>query len=155
MVSVPYSQKKLSEVPSWIFLVVGLVVGQSSSPFTMPLLQWFQAGVESVLVPAYTLAVLLYLTVVAYSKHFQPFLLQREKRKSRAIRPALPVSIPKVQVPSLLEEDEEPQPIDLTGAYKLISNDGFEKILEVQGVPWPLRRYAKAEIENEYTICAR
>jgi hypothetical protein len=139
MISVPYSQKQLSEVPSWIFLVVGLVVGQSSSPFTMPFLLWFQAGVESVLVPAYTLAVLLYLSATAYSKYFVPLLLQRRKLRSVSV---LPAAIPAVDdhVLPLLEEDEEPQPLDLTGAYKLISNDGFERILEVQGVPWPLRR---------------
>jgi hypothetical protein len=142
MVSVPYSQKQLSEVPSWIFLVVGLIVGQSSSPFTMPFLLWFQAGVESVLVPAYTLAVLLYLSATAYSKYFVPLFLQRRKLKSVSVSVLLPAVIPSVddQVPPLLEEDEEPQPVDLTGAYKLISNDGFERILEVQGVPWPLRR---------------
>jgi hypothetical protein len=54
--------------------------------------------------------------------------------------PAAAISTVKLPVPPLLEEDEEPQPVDLTGAYKLISNDGFERILEVQGVPWPLRR---------------
>jgi hypothetical protein len=120
MVSVPYSQKQLSEVPSWIFLVVGLVVGQSSSPFTMPFLQWFQAGVESVLVPAYTLAVLLYLSAAAYHKYYEPLLLQR--RKLRAVA-SVPAAIPAVEVqrvPTLLEEDEEPQPVDLTGAYKLM-----------------------------------
>jgi hypothetical protein len=139
MLSVPYSQKQLSEVPSWIFLVVGLVVGQSSSPYTMPFLQWLQTGVESVLVPAYTLAVLLYLSAAAYSKYFVPLLLER--RKLRAVY-LVPAAIPTLEVPfpPLLEEDEEPQPVDLTGAYKLISNDGFEKSLEVQGVPWPLRR---------------
>jgi hypothetical protein len=139
MVSVPYSQKQLSEVPYWIFLVVGLVIGQSSSPYTMPFLLWFQAGVESVLVPAYTLAVLLYLSAAAYSKYFLPLLLQRRKLRSVSLVPAA-IPSAEVQVPPLLEEDEEPQPVDLTGAYKLISNDGFEKILEVQGVPWPLRR---------------
>lgn len=137
-VNIPYSRKQLSEVPSWIFLVVGLVAGQSSSPYTMPFLIWFQTGVEAVLVPTYTLAVLLYLSVTAYSKYFEPLLLQR--RKAISLIPPAAIPALQVQVPPLLEEDEEPQPVDLTGAYKLISNDGFERILEVQGVPWPLRR---------------
>jgi hypothetical protein len=140
MISVPYSQKQLSEVPSWIFLVVGLVIGQSSSPLTVPFLLWFQTGVESVLVPAYTLAVLLYLSATAYGKYCEPLLWQRRKRTAVSVAPAAAIPTVHVHVPPLLEEEEGPQPVDLTGAYKLISNDGFERILEVQGVPWPLRR---------------
>lgn len=36
------------------------------------------------------------------------------------------------------------QPIDMTGTYQLISNQGFEEFLAVQGVPWALRRAANA-----------
>jgi hypothetical protein len=106
----------------------------------MPLLLWFQTGVESVLVPAYTLAVVLYLSATAYSKYCEPLLWQRRKLSAASMVPAAAIPAVQLHVPTLLEEDDEPQPVDLTGAYKLISNDGFERILEVQGVPWPLRR---------------
>mmetsp|Transcript_4129 Transcript_4129/g.8529 ORF Transcript_4129/g.8529 Transcript_4129/m.8529 type:complete len:287 (+) Transcript_4129:53-913(+) len=54
----------------------------------------------------------------------------------------------------------EPQPFDLSGAYKLMSNDGFENFLAVQGVPWALRRAANqarpthriTHIGNQLTI---
>jgi hypothetical protein len=34
--------------------------------------------------------------------------------------------------------------VNLSGSYKLIKNDNFDGILEVQGVPWALRRAADA-----------
>jgi hypothetical protein len=89
------------------------------------------ATTESILIPAYTTAVILYLSTAAYWKY-------SAVKRSKAV-PAVAVLPPRIEIPPLL--DEEPQPVDLTGAYKLISNDGFERILEVQGVPWALRRY--------------
>ena len=40
------------------------------------------------------------------------------------------------------QQDQEEQPFDLSGAYKLVSNDNFDGFLAVQGVPWALRRAA-------------
>jgi hypothetical protein len=38
---------------------------------------------------------------------------------------------------SLLQDQSvQPQPIDLTGCYKLIENRNFEPLLQAQGVPW-------------------
>jgi hypothetical protein len=42
------------------------------------------------------------------------------------------------------EQQVQQQPIDLSGAYKLLTNDNFEGFLAVQGLPWALRRAANA-----------
>lgn len=145
MLSIRSSPRKLSEVPSWILLIVGVFIGQSSSSYTTPFLQWIQDTAESVLVPAYTLSVLLYLSAAAYSKYFAPLITGRKQP------PTGPVTSSIAPIPEayLEEEDNEPQPVNLTGAYKLRSNDGFEKLLEVQGVPWALRRY----VMYSYLVC--
>lgn len=59
--------------------------------------------------------------------------LEQERAKSDALLPG--------QVAGDDPESHE-QPINLSGAYKLISNDNFEGFLAVQGVPWALRSAA-------------
>jgi hypothetical protein len=39
-------------------------------------------------------------------------------------------------------DTDDYQPVNLTGAYQLVSNDNFEEFLRVQGVPWSLRSLA-------------
>ena len=45
--------------------------------------------------------------------------------------------------PSIDNSCKQKQPyVDMNGSYQLIENRNFEKLLEVQGVPWALRRAA-------------
>lgn len=127
-----------------VVFVVGVLAGQKSDSIGRFLL-WFHQHAESIIVPAYTLLAVLYLSLVAFQsqypilKHlYDHYILRRpviaEKRPPIAADVALQAAT--------AAASHAPQPIDLSGAYKLISNDGFEKFLEVQGVPWALRRAA-------------
>lgn len=135
----------LHTAPSWIFVIVGVLVGQTSVANVV--LGAVQDTVQRYLVPSYTTLVLLYLAYAAFRIPLEPFLNSlrglvwgkkppKVDRVPDEVRAALPLAPP----PSLGEE--EPQPFDLSGAYKLRSNDNFEGFLAVQGVPWALRRAA-------------
>jgi hypothetical protein len=84
MISVPYSQKQLLEVPSGS-LVVGLVSDRAVHRCCLPAL--VPNGVESKLVPAHTMAVLLYLsaTVTVYC---EAALLAETKVSTASVVPA-------------------------------------------------------------------
>lgn len=116
------------------FILIGFVVGHGD---VTVLLNSLERTVESLVIPAYTVLVIVYLTAVAFRKELESSWLfdrQRPDRSSSSAQSAVSV------VP--FEALEEEQPFDLSGAYKLISNDNFEGFLEVQGVPWALRTAA-------------
>jgi hypothetical protein len=126
---------------------------------------------EHYLVPTYTTGVLLYLAFVALRPHLVDDYCWRrlfslpvsvdndddddEMRKRKQLR-----SLSTTVTTPLEEEEEEGvsaaqeandvaqqqqqqrQPIDMSGAFKLVSNDNFEGFLAVQGLPWALRRAA-------------
>ena len=124
-----------------VLIVAGMMMGCSNG--VLDYMQWLQANAESLLVTSYTVSVLLYLSYLAVSDRFF-----WASRKTEEKAPPLTVTTPTTPdddssavvepEPALTEE----QPFDLSGAYKLISNDGFEEFLAVQGVPWALRRAA-------------
>ena len=128
--------------PSWIFIVIGIMVGQTS--LANVILLTVQNTVQHYLVPCYTTLVLVYLAYSAFRIPLEPF-LNSIKFISKKAQLATPVPAEVRTVPiapiaaSLLVED---QPFDLSGAYKLRSNDNFDGFLAVQGVPWALRRAA-------------
>jgi hypothetical protein len=114
----------------WIVLLgVGYVLGHYSHNVAQL--------VDQLLVPLYTICVMLYLgsRVLGIVIQKSPSLLLQE-----------PKSVP---VPSFIPEEEvddsiihAEQPIDLTGAWKLVENKNFEEFLATQGVPWALRSAA-------------
>jgi hypothetical protein len=113
----------------WVVLLgVGYVLGHYSHNIAQL--------VDQLLLPLYTMCVLMYLAsrvLCIVIKKGPSSLLQEPKSGSP---------------PSLfLEEDVDAmihteQPIDLTGAWKLVENRNFEDFLATQGVPWPLRSAA-------------
>ncbi len=86
--------------------------------------------VGSVIVPLYSSLVIVYLTGRIY-RIVEPSL------KSYSYQP--PQHLQEQDDEALRLAKSAKQPIDLTGAYKLVENDNFEAFLAVQGVPWALR----------------
>lgn len=126
--------------PSWIFIVMGVVVGQTS--LANVILSTVQNTIQQYLVPSYTTVVLLYLAYSAFRIPLEPLL---NSIKSIFVKPPttppLPAEVRTAPIASTVAESED-QPFDISGAYKLRSNDNFDGFLAVQGVPWALRRAA-------------
>jgi hypothetical protein len=87
------------------------------------LLEAWQSVVNTMLVPLYSIAVLLYFISLLFKR-------LEKKRKEKVI----PITPP---APPL-----EPGKVNMNGAFKLVKNDNFDGFLAVQGVPWALRRAA-------------
>lgn len=141
----PLSTTTTTSVPAWVFVVVGLFVGQTS--WANVVLSTLSTSLRQGLVPTYTTLVLLYLAYTAFRTPLEPFL---NSVKALFVKPKgspypdeegpVPVEVMAAGVaPAPALED---QPFDLSGAYKLKSNDNFDGFLAVQGVPWALRRAA-------------
>lgn len=56
------------------------------------------------------------------------------------------------QQPHHPEEEEEGQPIDMTGSYQMTHHENLDAFLSVQGVPWPLRRAASAVLPIHHIV---
>ena len=112
--------------------------------------QWFQANAESILVGLYTAAVVLYLAWISISqrlllvrsKQRRKLLLRAQQQQQQQAGGVPTAKVDEQAVAVVVVTDEQQQPVNLTGAYKLVSNQGFEEFLAVQGVPWALRRAA-------------
>lgn len=123
--------------------------------------------VDSILVRSYTTLVMLYLLAQVARRRVEAllknktvsrswldrlaFVLVRRLHRSGFRVPVLDEAPPVTRLPDartaepvLVPEgiEAEEQPFDVTGSFKLISNEGFEAFLAVQGVPWALRRAA-------------
>lgn len=134
-------RSSLHTAPSWIFAFIGILVGQTSVANVV--LSTVQNTVQQYLVPTYTTLVLLYLAYTAFRIPLEPFL---NSIKGLFVKPNVTPSdrVPDEvrAAPPLAVEEDDDQPFDLSGAYKLRSNENFEGFLAVQGVPWALRRAA-------------
>lgn len=131
----------IHSTPSWIFVTVGLLIGQSKMAESM--LSGVQSSVRQYLVPVYTMLVLLYLAWVAFRIPLEPFLnsvLAIFVKPHESAPDKVPTEVRTAAVTAGAELED--QPFDLSGAYKLRSNENFEGFLAVQGVPWALRRAA-------------
>lgn len=116
----------------WTLILLGFLLGQSSGGATLDaLLATWKSWINTLIVPFYGVCILLYISV-RLSR-------QLDLSKKAAVRES---------DDSFLEagpiDESEEGPINMTGAFKLIMNDNFERFLEVQGVPWALRRAADA-----------
>jgi len=132
-----------------------------SSPFsstTWFFFDWIDAVTATLLVPLYACLAAAYLLGMAtcpvrvhkfvlrwlvgdYSYDDRIVLEQRRKRLLQQKPRRAVVAVPGGEEDAR-EEGIESQPFDLSGAYKLVSNDNFEEFLAVQGVPWALRSAA-------------
>jgi hypothetical protein len=122
-------------IPGWLLLLSGIAIGHSnvlSGGLVENLLSSFQSVVNLLLVPVYTFCVLLYLVRLV--------LVEFSIGKTSSVRPSTLAPPAAVVVPTVTEADDGV--FNLSGSYKLISNDNFEGFLETQGVPWALRRAA-------------
>jgi hypothetical protein len=138
----------------------GIILGRSEWKTTLSSSSsWFfqrddasAALIARVVVPVYVMLSLLYLSAVAFRQDLVHFWKRRHKKskvsrdeETLAVVPtSASVTIPLEVLPSsaggagLLKD----QPVDLTGAYRLVSNENFEGFLAAQGVPWALRNAA-------------
>lgn len=114
-----------------------LVTGYSAG--TISLDQW-QRLVRDIIIPLYACGVVGYIALRIYYVVIEPRLLPRPAEKSA--------------IPAIDEAEAAlaPQPVDLTGTYKLVENNNFEELLAAQGVPWALRSAAnRARPTHKFT----
>jgi hypothetical protein len=121
-------------IPGWMLLLTGIAIGHESAlnDGIETLLLSFQSIVNLLLVPVYTFCVLLYLIRLVQ--------VELSARKTSSVIPSSIAPPVAVGLPPVVED--EGGVVNLSGSYKLVSNDNFEGFLETQGVPWALRRAA-------------
>eukprot|EP00547_Thalassionema_nitzschioides_P005794 CAMPEP_0194218942 /NCGR_PEP_ID=MMETSP0156-20130528/24870_1 /TAXON_ID=33649 /ORGANISM="Thalassionema nitzschioides, Strain L26-B" /LENGTH=253 /DNA_ID=CAMNT_0038948457 /DNA_START=13 /DNA_END=774 /DNA_ORIENTATION=- len=126
--------------PGWlIMLVLGIAIGKSSQSLDSlnTLLSSWQSFVNKLIVPLYAFFVLVYLVQVTaralydYWSSCVGSLSKLVSSEDASQQPIL-TNIP---------QDEDGF-VNMSGSYKLTSNDNFEEFLAAQGVPWPLRSAA-------------
>lgn len=120
-------------IPSWLLLLLGMCLGQSSiGKSAVFVLDTVTAIVNVVLIPIYTVCVVAFLTTRAW-------------RPSERRRPMKHTEVLVHPIPLPTSSDTTNHGVfNLTGSYKLVKNDNFDGFLEIQGVPWALRRAADA-----------
>ena len=137
--SVSSDKNKISSI---LLILAGFVIGKSN--MLASLYNWCETNSDRFIIPLYITLACIYLSFVILEKHISRIqqlvrnLFRFGAQKENTARIYAPT--PTVALPPGISE--EPQPIDLSGAYKLLSNDNFEGFLAVQGVPWALRRAA-------------
>ena len=120
-------------IPSWLLLLLGICLGQSRiGKNAVFVLDTVTAIVNVVLIPIYTVCVVAFLMTRAWRPS--------ERRRSTKHKEILVHPIP---LPTSSETTNDGV-FSLSGSYKLIKNDNFDGFLEIQGVPWALRRAADA-----------
>mmetsp|Transcript_23583 Transcript_23583/g.48961 ORF Transcript_23583/g.48961 Transcript_23583/m.48961 type:complete len:300 (-) Transcript_23583:143-1042(-) len=130
----------------WTFVLGMIVGGQCMGGW-----EGFFAELEQYVVPIYTSLVMLYLTILVVAGPVESLYLWIKAQitptpSTSSLSSAQQQSSQAATVPAVVADNEEatqaPQPFDISGAYKLMENNGFESFLAVQGVPWALRRAA-------------
>ena len=117
----------------WLVVGYGYVLGQYKYSHYVAQL------VDQLFVPLYTICVMLYLASRVLGIVLQNAPSSRQQ-KSKSV--PVPSFLPQENVDAMILHAEQQQPIDLTGAWKLVENNNFEEFLATQGVPWPLRSAA-------------
>lgn len=120
-----YSKAPPRSVPAWYFLL-GLSFGHvlTSRDVIPSTLDAWQAIVNTLLVPLYSLSVILYLISRIWTR------LLETKRQGKKI------------VPKAIAPPQEEGKVNMNGAFKLVKNDNFDGFLAAQGISWALRRAA-------------
>lgn len=106
-----------------LILMIGFSAGSIS-------LDHWRRIVHEILIPLYCCGIVGYITLRIYHVVVEPRVL--------------PAPGPKMKESDVEESKitSAPQPIDLTGTFKLVENHNFEELLAAQGVPWALRSAA-------------
>ena len=153
-------------VPGWTVLLAGVLLGHSGLLHD-GLAPW-NTFMEAIIVPLYGLCVFMYLgkmvletylsskssgairtrlsdTVNAGVGTKQPPVGTRAGVKGDATSSPSVAAVSETSTLSTAQQSSPTggtEPVDMNGSYLLVSNVGFEAFLEVQGVPWALRRAA-------------
>lgn len=115
-------------IPSGPILALVLVIGFGTGAASNDVLfVGMKQLMDSFILPLYTSLVILYLSIRVYY-HI-----------SDASASKSPPSTSTQDEEALRLAKSAKQPIDLSGAFKLMENDNFEAFLAAQGVPWALR----------------
>jgi hypothetical protein len=147
-------------VPSLLSITEGLpaavafvLVGRLSSTLTIE--DWKKV-VHQIFLPIYAAIVAGYLVLRIYHVVIEPCLLEalsfshKKKKKGDGLLAGTLKEV--VEGFDEAKEASAPQPIDMTGVYKLVENDNFEELLAAQGIPWALRSAAnRARPTHKFT----
>jgi hypothetical protein len=136
--SADYSNEEA--IPIWALILIFIV-------------RHMEQVMEFLIIPLYTAAVILYLSALSLQKYEwverflpQAVFQQHYRRRKRRSKPAKSTAIPLAAAAKPSDKKSisvaAEQPIDLSGTYKLVSNENFDAFLTAQGVPWALRRAA-------------
>lgn len=120
-------------MPSWMVLVTtGFLVGQQTQTpsYIGVTLDHFSSWVDAVLVPLYTTLVLIYLSLRLVQS--QAYLLQPGARRPPGALTVTDSALLETEGGDVGDEDQE-QPVNMSGKFKLISIENFDAFLEVQG----------------------
>ena len=134
-----FMKQQQQPFPPWFLFLAGLLLGTRNE-----ITQWLRTYAETLLVSLYAVGVTLYLLYSAWSRNRTAAVRAATMAPTAAARKTNvhdALAIPAADTTSTITQQ---QPINLTGTYQLISNQGFEEFLAVQGVPWALRRAANA-----------
>jgi len=91
-------------------------------------------------VPLYTLGVFGYLITIYVQRFQRKRALKRKQKQER--KPVITITPTTRPAPQSAAVAAGEQPIDLSGAYKLVKIENLDAFLAAQGVPWPLRKAA-------------
>jgi hypothetical protein len=129
-----------------------VLLGHLSSSLSID--DW-QRIVNQVVLPVYTAIVISYIVVRFYHVVVEPRLRPATSAISEGNQSIAGAPATTPTSSSTIDEAQEalaPQPIDMTGTYKLVENDNFEELLAAQGIPWALRSAAnRARPTHKFT----
>mmetsp|Transcript_11309 Transcript_11309/g.12618 ORF Transcript_11309/g.12618 Transcript_11309/m.12618 type:complete len:252 (+) Transcript_11309:88-843(+) len=136
------------ELPGWSLLLIGYLFGRSvtDNSFITAILYSWQTLVNVWIVPLYSICIFFYIGQhIIPTAQFQKLLLffsEKTTSSSSSISSsAVAEEILENTIIFTGEEDVDGV-VNMTGSYRLHSNDNFEGFLAVQGVPWSLRSLA-------------
>jgi hypothetical protein len=113
----------------WLTLTIGLLIGQQTSNQQAAFVEQFYWFVDNALVPLYTGFVITYLSAMVIQRHILP-VIKVWITPSDITKPAEE----ELEDDEAIDEgDNSAQPIDMSGKFKLVSVENFDKFLEVQG----------------------
>ncbi|CAB9528170.1 expressed unknown protein [Seminavis robusta] len=127
----------------WLVVSVAFLLSQQQQQQSPAIIEQFYWLVDHALVPLYTLGVLAYLSALVIQRHVVPEVKQRtDASKQKQGHKQKQKDALESDVGTVMSGEDAEQPIDMTGKYKLVSVENFDKFLAIQGVPYFLRQAA-------------